>query len=162
MATLRLTLPADTPTLLALTAGTGVFQPHEVETLEEVFADYFREGDDYGHLCCTALDGEAIIGFIYLAPVAMTDRTWELWWIVVDAARQGQGLGTRLLAQAEHLVRQQQGRVLFIETSSLPHYAPTQKFYLKHGYQLVATLPDFYADGDSKLVYRKAIEALVV
>ena len=162
MLTLRPTIPADTPALLQLTTGTGVFQPHEVETLEEVLADFHREGEDYGHLCFTYLDKKAVVGFIYLAPVAMTDRTWELWWIVVDAAKQGRGLGSQLLGLAENLVRRQLGRVLFIETSSLAHYVPTQKFYLKHGYKLVATLPDYYADGDDKIIFHKPIKPLVV
>ena len=162
MLMLRPTIPADTPALLSLTTGTGVFQPHVVEALEEVLADYHREGADYGHLCFTYLDKKAIVGFIYLAPVAMTDRTWELWWIVVDADRQGQGIGSQLLGLTENLVRRQLGRVLFIETSSLPHYAPTQRFYLKHGYTLVATLPDYYAHGDAKVVFSKPIKPLIV
>jgi GNAT superfamily N-acetyltransferase len=161
MPTIRLTIPSDTPALLAITTGTGVFQPYEVETLEEVLADYHREGEEYGHLSYTFLEGDAILGFVYLAPVAMTDRTWELWWIVVDLAMQGKGLGSMLLSLAENLVRRQLGRVLFIETSSLPHYAPTRKFYLKHGYKQAATLPDYYAEGDDKVIFHKAIEPLI-
>ena len=162
MPTLRLTIPSDTPALLTLTTGTEVFQPHEVETLEEVLSDYHREGEEYGHLCYTLIDSDIVLGFAYLAPVAMTDRTWELWWIVVDAAKQGQGLGSILLKQAEQIVRQNLGRVLFIETSSLPHYIPTQKFYLKHGYKQAATLPDYYAEGDDKVIFHKAIKPLIV
>src|SRR3954453_12683178 len=36
---IRPALPADTPTLMDLTAGTGVFLPSEVEVLEEVLDD---------------------------------------------------------------------------------------------------------------------------
>ena len=48
-------------------------------------------------------------------------------------------------------------RVLFIETGSPPHYELTRRFYLKHGYEQHALLKDFYADGDSMVVFRKAL-----
>lgn len=154
---LRPTQPADTPALLTLTAGTGVFQPHEIETLEEVLADYHREGADYGHVCGTFEADGRVAGFIYFAPVAMTDRTWELWWIVVDKDRQGRGDGRWLLAEVERQVTELDGRLLLIETSSTSHYEPTRRFYTRNGYTLAATIPDYYADGDGKCVYWKKL-----
>ncbi len=44
---------------------------------------------------------------------------------------------------------------MFIETSSLPNYNLTRKFYVKHGYETGATLVGYYADGDDMIVYRK-------
>jgi len=40
------------------------------------------------------------------------------------------------------------------ETSGRPLYEPTRQFYLKNGYELEATLREFYGSGDDKLVYR--------
>ncbi len=154
---LRPTVPADTPALLALTAGTGVFKSHEVETLDEVLADYHAEAHELGHRAYTWDEGGEVIGFVYYGPAPMTDRTWELWWIVVGKARQGAGLGRRMLEYVEEDVRQHAGRVLLIETSSLPHYEPTRRFYLKYGYTLVAQIPDYYADGDDKVIFSKRI-----
>jgi hypothetical protein len=37
---IRPTLPADTPGLAEIAAGTGVFNPEEVETLRDVLDDY--------------------------------------------------------------------------------------------------------------------------
>jgi GNAT superfamily N-acetyltransferase len=159
---LRPTTPADTPALLALSVGTGVFQPHEVETLNEVLDDFHREGEEYGHVCQT-LDGDhGPVGFVYYAPVALTDRTWELWWIVVDKAQQGNGRGRWLLDRVEENVAQRAGRLLLIETSSTPPYDPTRRFYLKNGYSLAAQIPDFYRDGDDKLIYAKRLTAAAV
>lgn len=152
---LRPTTPADTPALLALTAGTGVFKEHEVDTLGGVLDDFHREGDECGHVCLTFDADGGPAGFVYFAQVEMTDNTWELWWIVVDRARQGRGEGRWLLEQVEAEVRRRGGRLLLIETSSTPHYDPTRRFYLKNEYVLVATIPDFYADGDGKCVYWK-------
>jgi ribosomal protein S18 acetylase RimI-like enzyme len=87
----------------------------------------------------------------------MTDRTWYLYWIAVAADQQGRGLGGRLLDFVERDIRDQQGRLLLIETSTTPHYAPTRRFYLKKGYAQAATIPDFYADGDGLAVFAKRL-----
>jgi hypothetical protein len=31
----------------------------------------------------------------------------------------------------------------------------TRRFYLKHGYEQVCVQPDYYADGDDMVVFRK-------
>jgi len=48
----------------------------------------------------------------------MTDRTWSLWWIVVDLAVQARGIGGELLRYVEAEVQAAAGRQLVIETSS--------------------------------------------
>ena len=70
---------------------------------------------------------------------------------------QAGGLGRELLRFAEEDIRRLNGRVLFVETSSLPHYELTRRFYLKLGYEQVALLPDYYADGDGMVVFRKRL-----
>ena len=157
----RPTAPADTSQLLALTAATGFFKPHEVETLDEVLADYFKEArDDYGHLAFTWEEDGAPIGFAYYAPTEMTDRTWELWWIVVDPSRQGRGLGRQMLQFVEDDIRRRDGRILLIETSSTAHYEPTRRFYLKNDYALAARIADFYADADDKVIFSKRLQSI--
>ena len=78
-------------------------------------------------------------------------------WIAVAPPEQGSGLGGALLRHAEDEARRQSGRVLFIETSSLPHYELTRKFYLKHGYEVNGQLRDYYADGDDMVIFRQRI-----
>ena len=48
-------------------------------------------------------------------------------------------------------------RVMFIETSSLPHYELTRRFYEKHDYDVTGVLRDYYADGDDMVVFRKKL-----
>jgi hypothetical protein len=62
-----------------------------------------------------------------------------------------------LLRHVEDEIRKAKGRVLFIETSSLPQYDLTRKFYLKHGYEQAAVLRDYYAAGDDMVVFRKQL-----
>jgi hypothetical protein len=46
-----------------------------------------------------------------------------------------------------------------VETSSLPYYDLTRKFYEKHSYERAAVIADFYSDGDSMVIYRKRLTA---
>jgi ribosomal protein S18 acetylase RimI-like enzyme len=151
--------PDDTPALVALAAATGVFKPHELDALTEVLDDYHDANHAYRHRAWVtdAPDGSGPLGFVYFAPTAMTDRTWELWWIAVDPTRQRGGLGGDLLRFVEAEVTKARGRLLLIETSSTPAYHPTRQFYLKHAYSQVAEIPDFYADGDGKVIFSKRL-----
>jgi ribosomal protein S18 acetylase RimI-like enzyme len=152
---IRPTSPADTAALLKLTEGTGVFKPHEVEALDEVLSDYHASNHTLGHVAVTDERHGQIVGYSYYAPAAMTDRTWYLYWIAVTRTTQAKGVGSNLLRHAENDIRGRNGRVLFIETSSLPHYELTRKFYLKHGYEITGVLKDYYSDGDDMVVFRK-------
>jgi ribosomal protein S18 acetylase RimI-like enzyme len=154
---IRSTLPSDTPTLLALTEATGVFKPLEIEALAEVLDDYHRTNAALGHRAVTAARDGEVLGFAYYAPAAMTERTWYLWWIAVRKTDQAQGVGGTLLRHAEDEIRRERGRLLLVETSSLPHYEPTRCFYRKHGYDSTAVLADFYADGDDLVFFRKRL-----
>ena len=154
---IRPTTPEDTATLVTLVKGTGVFKAAEVETLDTVLAEYHAANRAAGHRCATGERDGRVIGLVYYAPAAMTDRAWHLWWIAVEKSLQTRGMGGAFLQYVEEEIRRARGRVLFIETSSLPHYEPTRRFYLKHGYEQAATLRDFYADGDDMVVFRKRL-----
>jgi ribosomal protein S18 acetylase RimI-like enzyme len=154
---IRPTLPADTPVLLKLTEATGVFKAMEIQALREVLDDLHATNHAYGHRAATCEQDGHVLGFAYWAPAAMTERTWYLYWIAVRKDTHGRGIGGKLLAHVEDDIRARQGRILLIETSSLPHYDLTRRFYLKHGYDREAVLRDFYADGDDLIVFRKRL-----
>ncbi len=156
---IRPTVPADTPTLLALAEGTGVFKSLEIQALREVLDDYHAENERLGHRAVSFERGGTVAGFAYYAPAAMTEGTWYLWWIAVRKEGQAQGVGGALLRHAEAEVRQTGGRHLLIETSSQPHYELTRRFYLRHGYEQHAVIRDFYASGDDLVLFRKQLAA---
>lgn len=154
---LRPTDPADTEALIELTAGTGFFKPIELEALQEVLDDFHAANRDLGHRSFIWEEAGRILGYVYHAPAAMTDRTWYVYWIAVSKDQQGRGLGRQILEFVERDIRDQNGRLLLIETSSTPHYDPTRRFYLKNGYTLAASIPDFYSDGDGMIVFSKRL-----
>jgi ribosomal protein S18 acetylase RimI-like enzyme len=154
---IRPTLPADTPAILALVEGTGVFHAREIETLGGLLADYHADYQESGHVAVSDERDGQVVGFAYYAPDSMTDRTWYLYWIAVSRAVQARGIGAALLRHVEEDIRARRGRLLFIETSSQPSYEPTRRFYARHGYAVAATLRDYYRDGDDMVVFGKRL-----
>ena len=152
---IRPATPADAERLVVLAEATGFFQPHEVDALRGVLGAYF--GDETGHACYASESGGRADGFVYLGEADMADRTWYVWWIAVDPAAQGRGVGRDLLRYAEDEARDRGGRVMFVETSGLALYEPTRRFYLKNGYDREAVLRDYYRDGDDLVVFRKRL-----
>jgi GNAT superfamily N-acetyltransferase len=154
---IRPTEPEDTPALVDLATRTGVFKPLEIVALGEVLDDYHAKDHALGHQSITyEWDGRAI-GFAYYAPASMAERAWYLYWIAVEKQEQARGVGSELLCAMEDAIRRENGRLILIETSSLPHYEPTRRFYRKHHYELGCVLRDFYADGDDLVVYSKRL-----
>jgi ribosomal protein S18 acetylase RimI-like enzyme len=154
---IRATIPEDTADLATIAESTGVFLPGDVQALRDVLDAYHAEAHSYGHECVTYLQDGRPIGFAYFAPVSMTDRTWELWWIAVSKLIQAKGVGATLLAYVEEAIRKEDGRLIVLDTSSLPSYDLTRRFYLKQGYDVIATIKDYYGDGHDKVMFGKRV-----
>ena len=98
---------------------------------------------------------EVLVGYACWGPTPATDRTWDLYWIAVDTALQGAGIGTILLEEVERRLVGQHARMLIAETSSRSDYAATRAFYARRGYAEAARVRDFYAPGDDRIVFVK-------
>jgi len=153
---IRPTKPEDTPLLVSLTEQTRMFRDHEIPILEELL-DGFHAAPGIDR-SVTKEDNGQVKGFAYYALSDITDRSWYLYWIVVGRDSQGKGFGGELLEYMERDIANADGRLIFVETSSVPRYDKTRSFYLKHGYDTVAVLPDYYADDDSMVVFRKRLK----
>jgi ribosomal protein S18 acetylase RimI-like enzyme len=154
---IRPTTPAETPTLLAIAESTGVFSPLDLEALRGVLADFHAGHDTETHVLVSYEKDARVIGFAYYAPASMTDRTWYLWWIAVSKQVQARGVGKQLLDHLERDIRSRHGRLLVLETSGLPSYELTRRFYLKNGFDQAAVVKDYYADGHDMVVFRKRL-----
>ena len=137
----------------ALVRATGLFRASEAETAVEVLDESLAGEDDYRWL--GAFDGDTLAGFVCWGPTPGTEGTYDLYWLVVDPARHGQGIGTQLLSDVERRLRTDDGRLIVTETSSRADYEPTRAFYEHRGYTRAATIPGYYAPGDDLVIYSK-------
>jgi D-alanine-D-alanine ligase len=145
---------ADRAAIDALVAATGFFSAAERAVAVELVDERLRRGDASGY--CFLLAGEAsgrLHGYCCYGRVPCTRGAHDLYWIVVGPEQQRQGLGRELVARTAAAVVQQGGCRLYAETSGRPQYAPTRAFYARAGFRCEATLADFYAPGDDKLIY---------
>lgn len=140
-----------------LAAATGFFSPSEVGVAVELVETALRDGAVSGYFFLFAQRGERTCGYTCFGPVPCTVHSFDLYWIVVDATFQGQGVGRRLLTQTEQIIHNAGGRRMYAETSSRAQYRPTRTFYRHTGFRQVARLKDFYAPGDSKIIYCKTL-----
>jgi GNAT superfamily N-acetyltransferase len=136
-----------------LTATTGLFRPEEVATAVELLDESLAGDDDYRFLGAYA--GDELVGYACWGPTPGTRGTYDLYWVVVDSAWQGKGVGTRLLRAVEDQLLAAHARLIVVETSSLPGYAPTRAFYERRGYTRAASLPGYYAPDDDMVIYLK-------
>ena len=136
-----------------LTRGTGLFREEEVATAVELLDESLGGDEDYQFL--GAFDGDELIGYACWGPTPGTEGTYDLYWIVVDRAQQGRGIGTQLLADVEHRLATHGARLIVVETSSRPDYVGTRAFYEAKGYTRGATIPAYYAPGDDLVIYTK-------
>jgi ribosomal protein S18 acetylase RimI-like enzyme len=149
-------LEKDSPQIHAISAGTTVFNQEEVECVDELWQEFLSQGSERsGYYFLVEKDAGRILGYACYGPRALTSGTFDLYWIAVDSTSRRGGVGRRLLAASEQAVRNLGGRLLVLETSGLPVYEPTRKFYLSTGYTLEATIKDFYRDGDDLVIFTK-------
>lgn len=143
------------PAAEAILRATGVFRDDEVQVALEVLDICFdTPGQDYTALGAFT-QGRDLLGYVIYGATPLASGTFDLYWIAVSPEAQGRGVGTLLLQEVERRIARLDGRLVIIETSSLPAYDATRAFYLRRGYAEVARVPDFYAPGDDRVIFAR-------
>lgn len=153
---LAVPLPEHRDRLREVLDATALFREEEVEVALELF-DEGISGRDRDYHWLAAFDADLLLGAACWGPTPATEGTWDLYWIAVHPGAQGNGIGSALLDAAERAVRESRGRLLVVETSGRPAYAPTRNFYRRRGYGEAARLDDFYAPGDARVTFVKRL-----
>jgi ribosomal protein S18 acetylase RimI-like enzyme len=176
---------ADRPRVAEILRGSKVFSAAEIDVALELFDESIEDrgprtegarhqhrdaklallpqssvlGPDYLFLGAFTPE-EILVGYACWGPTPATDRTWDLYWIAVDTALQGAGIGTILLEEVERRLVGQHARLLIVETSSRSDYAASRAFYERRGYNETARVRDFYAPGDDRIIFLKRFHPL--
>jgi ribosomal protein S18 acetylase RimI-like enzyme len=154
---IRPMLQKDRPVLMKILQNIPQFKPSEVVVAEEVIDSYLHDPHGSGYHMFVAEADSAVVGYICYGLTPLTEYTWDIYWIAVSTEQQRRGIGGALIAHAEDKIREAQGRLIIIETSSKPEYEKTKRFHLSHGYEVIGRIIDFYAPGDDKLILQKRL-----
>jgi ribosomal protein S18 acetylase RimI-like enzyme len=130
----------------------------ELSCVEELWSAYQDKGEASDYIFLVSREYGWIRGYACFGPRALTQGTYDVYWIAVDPTAQGRGIGHALLARVEAEVRARGGRLVLIETSDTPAYAPARRLYANGGYQREAVVRDFYAPGDNLLIFSKHLD----
>ena len=149
--------PSDMQTVAEIVASTGFFSPAEVEIAVELVEDRLEFGDASGYFFVFAEQAGQVLGYTCYGPIAGTDGSFDLYWIANHCDHQARGLGRVLMQETERLIRDFGGRRVYAETSGRPQYEPTRVFYERLGFFRETHLHDFYAPGDDKVFFVKAL-----
>ena len=148
---------ADRGRIEDITRAVGLFRDDEIPVALEVFDEAVRAGPRAEPYSALGADVDGLLaGWICWGPTPCTLGTYDLYWMAVDPALQGGGIGSALLGEME-LRLAGLARLVIIETTGRPDYAATRGFYQARGYRAAATIPDFYAPGDDQVVFVKAV-----
>ena len=148
--------PSDTEAVARIVGAWGLFRPDEVGVAVELVEERLARGLDSAYRFWFADGPDGVLaGYACYGPIACTVGCHDLYWIAVDKAVQGLGLGWRLMELSEESIRALGGRRVYVETSGKALYEPTREFYRRRMYRTAAVMTDFYDIGDDKIVFFK-------
>ncbi|MDY6898372.1 MAG: GNAT family N-acetyltransferase [Cyanobacteriota bacterium] len=156
IATIRQAKPDDTDTIMNLAKVIGLFEGEELEELGGMLAGYFEDSLGEGHDWVVCDDG-GVVGVAYFAPEQYAYGVYNMYFIAVHPKYQGKGYGSAIINHVEKTLAEKGERLLLVETSGLPNFEMTRKFYRKQGYEEEARIRDYYKAGDDKIIFRKVL-----
>ncbi|HEX3600392.1 MAG TPA: GNAT family N-acetyltransferase, partial [Lacipirellulaceae bacterium] len=149
----------DREAVRSIVERTDFFRPDEIDVAVELVDERLKRGVASGYHFVFAEASGQLVGYSCFGPIACALASFDLYWIAVVPASQGQGLGRLVMNAVERQIAAAGGRRIYIDTSGQPKYAPTRSFYERTGFRCEARLVDFYAAGDDRLIFSKAVAA---
>ncbi len=146
---------SDRPALERILIDSKYFRTDEVPVALQLMDDRLAKGEHSEYRFIVVEREGKVVGYCCYGLIACSVHSYDLYWIAVEPTLQRAGIGRKLMAATEERVRAKEGKRIYVETSSKPQYEPTRQFYLRCGYKPEATLEDFYAPGDGKLIFVK-------
>lgn len=150
--------PDDLDAIESIVRSSGFFSPAEIDIARELASDRLLHGKQSAYEFLLAESGGQVVGYTCYGPIPATVGSYDLYWIAVSESMRKKGLGKALLTKTENLILTAGGLNIYAETSSRTQYEPTHLFYESCGYEPQAVLKNFYAPGDSKIIYAKTVK----
>lgn len=153
----------DKAEFIKILKATKFFNKEEISIAIELIDDYLQkqQASDYRFLIAVEQNQHnQVVGYTCFGHIMGTTNNYDLYWIVVAPAVQNQGIGKQLLLKTEQIIFKLGGDKLYTETSGRRQYLSTRQFYINNGFILEATLKDFYAPLDDKLIFSKNLSSV--
>lgn len=149
----------DIEPLTRILIETDMFRRDEIDVAVELMEIVCTDPEQKDYIMRTYVDeNEVVRGYYCVGATPMTEGTFDLYWIAVDPSIQRRGVGQELLGHCETTLRSMAGRLIVVETSSLPKYRSTRSFYEKQKYHEAARIRNYYSGGDDLVIYTKRLE----
>ncbi len=145
----------DKSAVMQILAGTPEFSARDRSVAEEVIDAYLFDPASGEFYALVAEVDSLIAGYICYGQNSMTVSTWDIYWIDVVNSLQGMSIGLELMTAAENNIKKAGGKLVWLQTSSLPVYARINRFYINLNYTPVCRIADYYASGDDQIQYIK-------
>jgi ribosomal protein S18 acetylase RimI-like enzyme len=133
----------------------GVFGRSDAECVDEMFGEAFTKPSDDNYQFISCWEGSELVGFACYGREALTQGTWDLFWICVSGAARRKGVARTLLSEVQRCAEQEHVRLIVIYTSSTEKYTAARRLYETQAFRRTAVIPDYYATGDDLYIYTK-------
>ncbi len=144
----------DREAIVAVIDSDHSFKADEVAVALELVDAAIAGSTDYQ---VRVADDGGVCGYVCFGPTPMTLRTFDLYWVVVDARARGRGVARTLIEFMEAELRARGGGQVRVETSETEGYGAARALYARLGYPEAARLADFYTPGDALITYYKVL-----
>jgi GNAT superfamily N-acetyltransferase len=149
--------PSDLAAIARIVQSSSFFSAAEIDLACELAGEKLADGKASSYQFLFGEGDDCVRGYTCFGLIPATAGSYDLYWIAVDHSFRTKGLGKQLLQKTEDIIRSRGGEHIYAETSSRRQYEPTHRFYENCGYIREAYLKDFYAPGDSKIIYSKKL-----
>lgn len=126
------------------------------EYLDGMISEYFNN-PQANDIWFTYVDDNKPVAIGYCVPEKLTDGTYNLLAIGVAKDFQRRGIATAMMSYIEKTIEKLHGRILIVETSTNDAQAGAISLYKNIDYTHMATIKDFWSDGEDKLVFWKKV-----
>ncbi len=150
---IRPVIKSDVDEIKKVVDSSGLFPS---EYLDDMISDYFNNAETQD-IWFTYIDNDVPTAIGYCVPEKLTDGTYNLLALGVSAIAQRKGVASEMMKYIEQLLKNKDGRILIVETSSDEAQMGARHFYKQIGYIQEAVIRDFWKDGEDKIVFCKRL-----
>lgn len=155
---LRTVSSDDASAIHGVVVAAGLFREEDRWFIEDMVSEHLTTGIENEHGFWVDIDDEGVVvGVVNWRPKHGANAVWDLTMIAIHPSIQGEGRGAALMAHAEQTLASADQRIILVETSSTPSYAPARSFYHSLGYAEEARIRDYWDDGDDLVLFRKRL-----